>query len=115
MDRALAAGLAAIKTAAGVSVTYRRGAQSVALTAVRGETATSVEGAEGQRARVFTRDYLIDAEDLDFGDGAVEPAIGDVITDAGVTYEVTPLTGTELPWRWHDPPRTRYRVHCVES
>ena len=63
---------------------------------------------------MFTRDYLIDAEDLDFGDGAVEPAIGDVIEDGSQTYELAPLTGSELPWRWSDQGHTRYRVNCVE-
>lgn len=113
-SRATAAGLAALKRFAGEPVTYRRKSRSIPLTAIRGSTVGTVEDANGQRLRTFERDYLIDAVDLDFGDGAVEPALGDTITDDGHTYELVALTDSQLPWRWHDRAHTRYRVHTVE-
>lgn len=113
-DLAIAKGLAAIKAHAGVAVTLTRGSVSVELTAVRGASEEQMDGSQGARLRSFVRDYLIEADDYDFGEGPVHPALGDRITDDGRTYEVgTP--SDDKPWRWHDRARSRLRVHTVET
>lgn len=115
IERAEAKALAAQKRLGGVPLTLTRGATSVAITGIPGSTPVSVENGEGLRVRVFTQDWLIDLVDYDFGDGPVEPAIGDVIAAGDGTFEVASLGGSEPAWRWHDRQRTRYRVHTVET
>ena len=98
--------------AAGVTVTYARGASSLTVSAIVGRTVFSSNALDGPRIEFGDRDYLIQATDLTIG----EPAIGDRITEIidGVTrvFEVlTPGTG-EPAWRWSDPAHTVYRIHC---
>lgn len=115
---ATARGLAALKRHCGVPVTLARGIASSAITAIRSATAAEIEmlsaGDGHQQIRTFRRDYLIDSVDYDFGDGPVEPAIGDRVTDDGRHYEVCSLGAGEPPWRWHDRGSLRYRVHTIE-
>lgn len=99
---------AMLQSAAGSTVSYRRGATSITLTAVIGQTvfSSNVEGAA--RIERGDRDYLILVADLTLG----VPRIGDRITDAnGLVFEVqTPETG-EPAWRYSDPERAEYRLH----
>ena len=106
--------LAVIKAKTGVPVTYRRNADSLVLTAIHGTTRATNETSNGTRIRTDSNDYLIDAVDLDFGAGPVEPVIGDVITDGDQEFEIVSLIGGEPPWTWHDPYRIRRRIHVVE-
>lgn len=116
VETAIARGLAKIKDLAGVPITYTRGNNSIDIDqAIRGRSPATIEDSNGQRVRVFRRDYKIDAVDLDFGAGPVDPASGDEITDGTDTYEVTPLGSGEHPWHWSDGGRTRYRIHVVEK
>lgn len=101
--------------AAGVSVTYTRGATSRTVTALVGRTVFSSNLDGGPRIEFGDRDYLIESSEMTaFGD----PAIGDRITEtlAGsqrVWEVMTPGTG-EPAWRWSDPQHTRYRVHTTQ-
>lgn len=113
-ERATRDALAAIKRHAGVPVSYRRGPVTIQVTAIRGETTSRDHASQGIRLGAATADYLIDAADLDFGDGPAEPVIGDEIDDAGRTYEVTTLGDGDRPWRWHDRLGLRRRIHTVE-
>ncbi|MFV0445668.1 MAG: hypothetical protein ACK5Q5_18965 [Planctomycetaceae bacterium] len=115
IERATIQALAVIKAKTGVPVTYRRNADSLALTAIHGTTRATNETSNGTRIRTDSTDYLIDAVELDFGFGPVEPAIGDVITDGDREFEVVSLIGGEPPWTWHDPYHIRLRIHVVET
>jgi len=75
-------------------------------------------------------DFLVDVDDLDFGDGRIKPAEGDVITfivqhddgdphaDEGdaliqtLKYLVAPAVIGEPAWRYVDPSRSTYRIHA---
>jgi hypothetical protein len=114
-ERATRQALAVIKRKTGVAVTYRRGDDSVELTAIRGRVAANNESSQGQRFRTDASDYLIDTADLDFGAGAFEPAIGDEIDDGDRTFEVIALNAGEPCWAWHDPFRLRRRIHARET
>lgn len=114
IEHATIQALAVIKAKTGVSVTYRRNADSLVLTAIHGSTTATNETGNGTRIRTNSTDYLIDAVDLDFGAGPVEPVIGDVITDGEREFEVVSLIGSEPPWTWHDPYSIRRRIHVVE-
>jgi hypothetical protein len=113
-ERATRQALAVIKRKTGVTVTYRRGGDAIELTAIRGNTGATNETSQGLRLRTETADYLIDAVDLDFGAGPVEPVIGDTLEDDGRTYEVVSLNAGEPPWIWHDPLHLRRRIHTME-
>lgn len=116
IETAIAAGLAKIKSLAGVPVTLSRGAAATSITqAIRGASMTEVTDSNGQRMRIVRRDYLIDAADYQVSGVAVEPAIGDEITDDGEVYEVAPLGSGDTPWRWSDRQHVRYRIHTVEK
>jgi len=104
-----------VREAAGVGITYARGAESIGITATVGRTVFSSLAEGAPRVEFGERDYLILAADLVIGGGTSEPAIGDRITEtidgSDVVFEVvTPETG-EPAWRWSDPQRTVWRVH----
>lgn len=107
--------------AAGVAITYSRGAESVSITADSGycwvgRTGFSSNRVGGARFEWGDRDYMIlpAAIAAKFG----EPQDGDRITETvnGVVcvFDVLrPDTG-EPAWRWSDPARTRMRLHVKQ-
>lgn len=116
MSRGMSMLKSQLQSAAGVSVTYTRGAYSVSLTAVVGRTvfASNLQGAA--RIEFGDRDYLIEAADLILNSATVEPVKGDRITEvvngATMVFEaMIPSTG-EPCWRYSDPARTILRIHC---
>lgn len=106
-----------LAVAAGVSLTYTRGAQSVTLTGWVGRTAFAQLPGSGSGAAVIwgDRDYLIPVSDLVLGGSAVTPQRGDRISETidgvSLTFEVL-APGTEPAWRYSDAGRQTYRVHC---
>lgn len=112
-SRGTAARIRRHKAAAGVSVTYARAGQSsLALSAWVGRIAFRSDYGGGVRVELGDRDYFVAVADLTLG----TPRLGDRITETiggtAVTFEVqTPETG-EACWRYHDPDRTVYRLHC---
>lgn len=102
--------------AAGVEVTYARSAASVTLTAWVGRTVFARTQSEPGPSVIFgERDYLIPVADLVLAGSPAVPARGDRVTETidgqAVTFEVAPVEG-EPAWRYSDPARTLYRVHC---
>lgn len=102
---------------AGVSVTYSRAATagSVALTAWVGRTVFASNNDGGPAVEFGERDYLIPAAALTLG----EPEEADIVTETvggeSLRFRVVrPSTG-EPAWRWSDPGRTVYRVHCTRA
>ena len=97
--------------AAGETVTYARGAESLTLTAVVGNTvfATNVEGAA--RISFGDRDYLIGVADLTLGAPRIGDRVHHVVGGAALVFEVQDLDGGEPAWRHSDPDRTTWRVH----
>jgi hypothetical protein len=78
----LVAGMAdTLTAAAGVSVTYSRGDDSVVVSAVPGKTVFRVDTGEGSAERLVRRDYLIKAADLVLSGEVVRPARGDLIRE----------------------------------
>lgn len=116
MQRGAEALIRRMKASAGVSVTYRRGGASAALTPWVGRTQFAREPTEPGGAAVVwgDRDYLLAVADLTAA-GFGLPQIGDRLTEtiAGteMTFEVvTPDTG-EPEWRYSDQTRLIYRLH----
>lgn len=103
----------------GVSITYRRGSDTVALTATVGTELLRITESDGRVRTLRTeRDYLITAADLVINSAVTTPARGDLIdeTIAGVTKRFTVLSpgGQEPAWRYSDRRRVRLRVHTKE-
>lgn len=101
----------------GVAVLYTpRGGAAVALTAVPGERRDEAEPTQAPgRLERAERDYLIALADWTAAGLTGTPATGDrvveTINGVGVTFEAAP-TGVEPSWRYSDPGRTAFRVHC---
>lgn len=109
----LARGLDRLREQAGKTITYTRGASSVSLTAVVGQSAHEQLDETGMPITAQSRDYLIKASSLVLASVAVLPQQGDEITDSGATFAVRSV-GSEAPWRYSDLSRTTIRVHTVE-
>lgn len=103
-----------LKTHAAVDVVYVRGNDSVLVKATIGKTDFEVDDGSGVILRVQSRDFLIQAADLQFGGGAVLPVAGDRIRETQgsqtFVYEVT-APGAEPHYRFSDPFRNLLRIH----
>ena len=103
-----------VAAAAGVSISYTRGATTLSLTAIVGRTVFRSNNDQGAVIQFGDRDYLIEATALTFGEPALGDRIAEVIDGATSTFEViTPDTG-EPAWRWSDPSHTRWRIHVKQ-
>lgn len=120
LDRAqswLAEKLPTAATPAGAVVYTRLTGGTVTLTGAAwvGNTAFRRQSNEGGAAVVWgDRDYLIPVAELTGG----VPVRGDRITETvggvATVFEVGTVVPGEPDWRYSDPQRTVYRVHCVE-
>ena len=103
-----------LKTAAGVSVTYTRGTNSVTLTAVPTLHQYEIVDDEGFGISMLSRDYLIHAADLILAGAEIAPRAGDRIAETidGVaqTFEVMPL-GQKHEYEPADPDGLLLIVH----
>lgn len=95
---------------AAVTVTYRRGQDSASVPAVLGQTQWAFVGPDGAEVEMATRDYIIRVSDLVLAGQPVSPQRGDVIDEAGETFEVSAPV-SEPVWRWNDAYRNAYRIH----
>jgi hypothetical protein len=116
---AITAGLAAIRTTAGVAVVYRREEIEKAIAkAVPSDTRVQVSNpATGAVLEIPVHDFLIAAADLaELTDSGGEPLEGDQIDHVGLdgvtrTWQVLSPGGDEPAWRYSDPSRTTVRLH----
>lgn len=103
-----------LHAAASRSITYTRGANSVALTAVIGRTPFRVQssGPGGARSQITwsERDYLIAAAELILGGSLTTPQKGDQITDSDGTFELVSINA-EPCYRNSDPYGIQLRCH----
>lgn len=105
---------AALQSAAGVAVTYRRSSDTVAITAIPGSTDFEVVGPDGVVETFESRDWIIDAEDLVLASTTVLPVKGDEIDETvgseTHTYRVLSPGGGAV-YRFSDQYRKVLRVH----
>ena len=99
------------------AVCYVRGGQSVDVSATVGKTTFEVDDGYGVLVRHESRDYLVLAADLKFGETPTLPQRGDLVreTQGGQVfiYEVT-APGNEPCWRYSDPYRKTLRIHSKQ-
>jgi len=98
----------------GRTVTYWRGDEAAAITAVVGRSDWPVIQESGAQIMLQTRDYIVQAADLEAARGAgARPEAGDRIVEAsGEAFEVRG-PGGQRPWRWSDDYETLIRVHTT--
>lgn len=103
-----------LKAAAGTTITYSRGNTDAEVIATIGRSTFEQQNQSGVLERWESRDYLIAAADLPFGD----PQRGDHIMEMQggelVTYEVASPRGVP-EWHYGDAFRSIVRVHAVQT
>ena len=104
-------------TAAGVAITYTRGATTLTITEASGDATVGREQSTseregGPRKEWFDRDYLIRVSALTT---LGEPQEGDLIAETinGVerAYKIMRPSNGERAWRFSDTEETCYRLH----
>lgn len=115
----VAAGQARIKSHAAERVALRRAEYTTEdVPAIVGSTRIEEAAVEGLQVRIRIRDYLIDVADYQINEVQVLPQSGDEIVETigevDCVFEVFSPGGSEPPWRFSDPGRTRYRIHTRE-
>jgi hypothetical protein len=118
MPDMLAAGAAwltsQLSAAAGATVTYRRGDDVAEVTATIGRSDFEATNQSGVIENWESRDFLISADQLPFG----EPVRGDTIVEVSglleVEYEVAAPRGVPV-FRYGDAFRSIVRVHTKQS
>lgn len=98
-----------LKAAAGSTVTYRRNGEEVALTATIGRSTFESANQSGVIENWESRDYLIPAADLQFG----EPQRGDVLVEeiGGDVFEFEVSAPRGVPVHHYDAFRQIVRIH----
>lgn len=103
-----------MKTHASVDVIYERGAEQVPVKATIGKTEFELDDGSGVVVRIQSRDYLIQAVDLQLGGSPSLPVAGDRIRESQgektFVYEVM-APGNEPHYRYSDPFRKLLRIH----
>jgi hypothetical protein len=103
-----------VKSVAGSSVTYRRGVNTVSLTAVKSVVRVVLDGDDGTSVEADRVDWLIAAADLVLAGSQTEPVEGDQVDEtvgsSTYTYELMPL-GTDACFRRMDPQGQGLRAH----
>jgi hypothetical protein len=118
MPDMLAAGAAwltaQLNAAAAATVTYRRGGDEAEISATIGRSDFEAQGQEGVIENWESRDFLIPAASLPFG----EPKRGDLIVetsgDLELVYEVSAPRGVPV-FRYGDAFRSIVRVHTKQT
>jgi|SRR5699024_3795541 len=110
----IAKGLSSIRDIAGRQITYKRGGESLTLTAAVGDRNVDVATDYGVVEKVRVRQYLFSAKDLVLSNVKTQPQRGDLIVeiDAAVsrTYEITSPGGSVPDWQYSDAGRSTIRV-----
>lgn len=97
------------------TVSYERpGTGTIAsVIASPGRTEWEQDESEAGLVTFESRDFLIDADALNFGSGATEPQRGDLITFDGQPYECMNPAGAP-PWRYTDAYERTFRIHTKQ-
>ena len=98
-------------------VTYKRGAETIVVSATIGRTVFTIDEGMGVSTEYEARDFLILAQELVLGGERTLPQRGDRIQepqgDQTIEYEVL-APGKEPCWRYSDPFRKTLRIHTKQ-
>jgi hypothetical protein len=108
----------AVETTLGrVSAVYARGDDQVDVALTLTSSAAWLASPDGSiSTRINQAAFIADPNDLDFGDGPIDPESGDTITltigDVSYVFEVRPPETSESCFAPVDPFWTRIRIHA---
>lgn len=105
---------AQLKANAGDVVTYGRNGIGATITATVGRSAFEMAGQGGVMERWESRDYLVSAADLPFGEPRRGDTIAEIRNGETVVYEVASPRGVP-EWHYGDAFRTIVRIHTVQT
>ena len=98
-------------------VTYKRGAETIVVSATIGRTVFEIDDGVGVSTQYEARDFLILAQELMLGGERTLPQRGDriqeTVGDQSIEYEVL-APGKEPCWRYSDPFRKTLRIHTKQ-
>ena len=98
-------------------VTYKRGAETIVVSATIGRTVFEIDDGVGVSTQYEARDFLILAQELVLGGERTLPQRGDriqeTVGDQTIEYEVL-APGKEPCWRYSDPFRKTLRIHTKQ-
>jgi hypothetical protein len=114
MGEALGIHASTLMRAAGETITYVRGTNTISVTAVPGQSTFDEVASDGEvRSQMKTIDWLVVPSVLKIGGMPIEPQRGDqVIRSDGQKFDVLPGAGNTA-WQWSDSRMTFYRIHTV--
>lgn len=117
LDEAADALLFSLQSAAGRSITYRRGSASVPLDAVRGVSRFGPDETTQFVEELQTRDFFIYASQLVLSGSLTLPQVGDTIAEtiAGITDTFTVFAPLGFPFRYSDSEKTILRVYTKRA
>jgi hypothetical protein len=98
-------------------VTYKRGAETIVVSATIGRTVFEIDDGVGVSTQYEARDFLILAQELVLGGEKTLPQrrdrIQETVGDQSIEYEVL-APGKEPCWRYSDPFRKTLRIHTKQ-
>lgn len=103
-----------LKAAAASPVVFVRGTSAIEVMATVGSSVFEAASQSGVVERWESRDYIIDAVDLPFGEPQRGDKVVETINGIAVTYEVASPRGVPL-WRYSDAFRMTARIHTIQS
>ena len=107
---AVKAAYKAARVMSGVTATYTRGAHSVLLKVLQGQTQLTAAGDNGIIVVGNAHDFLILVEELILNGSQTLPLRGDTITVNGTVFTVLTMAG-DAQYRYTDQERKIIRVH----
>lgn len=108
---ALARTLRGSSGVAAVSITYRRGDDSVSVAASVGRTLYADASGDAGSIGFESKDFIVTAADLEFDGVAVTPVANDEIVQGSEVFRVSAPPGQE-PYQY-DPTGTTLRIHTT--
>ena len=113
-DTNVKAALEHIRKAVGKKVKYKRGTDTVTLSAARGNTFFRYRAEDNIRIQYEEKEFLIGVDDLVLAGSKVQPQRGDeIIEEYGTktyTYQVIQTDAADDVWSFSDAGKTTYRV-----
>ncbi len=111
---AIANGFQTMLDAAGVTITYTRGSDTVEIQAVPGKTMFTSSSQMGFEVRSNSRDYIVRASDLILNEVVITPKRGDSITEGERKFNVMRPDGDANLFRYCDSGLGRIRIYTKE-
>lgn len=103
-----------LKAAAARAVIFVRGSSAIEVSATVGMSSFQAADQNGVLEQFESRDFIIEAADLPFGEPQRGDKVVETIDGITITYDVATPRGMPL-WRYGDAFRRTIRVHTVQS